>query len=99
MFLDNVHSRHQKYAFLQNQDLAFLTYIVIEGVDMLTKRSTLVDQILRSESIDSKLSLAIFIASRTFLGAQECLIYEKKSKNYITRADLVHWLVDCAICT
>ena len=41
---------------------------------MLTKRSTLVDQILRSESMDCKLSVAIFMASRTHLGTQECII-------------------------
>ena len=46
---------------------------------MLTKRSTHVDQILGSESIHFKLSVAIFIAPRTHLGAQECSIYDKKS--------------------
>ena len=43
VFFDNSHSEHQKYAFSQNQVLAFLTYIVIEGVDMLPKRPTPVD--------------------------------------------------------
>ena len=96
-FLDIARSRHQKYVFSQNQVLAFLTYIVIEGVDMLTKRSTSVDQNLGSESIPSKLSVAIFVASRTLLGTQECLIYQKKSKKGTTRADPLYWLVDCAI--
>ena len=64
---------------------------------MLSKRSTHVDQILGSESIPSKLSVAIFVASRTLLGTQECLIYQKKSKKGTTRADPLYWLVDCAI--
>ena len=85
------------YAFLQNQDLAFLTYIVIEVANMLTKRSTLVDQILRSESMDCKLSVAIFMASRTHLATRECGIYEKKSKNYQIHEHLCVGLVDCAI--
>ena len=80
MFLDNARSRHQKYAFSQNQVLAFLTYIVIGGVDMLTKRSTSVDQNLGSESIPSKLSVAIFTALRTHLGARKSLIYKKSLK-------------------
>ena len=53
---------------------------------MLPKRSTHVDQILGSESIPSKLSVAIFMASRTLLGAQKTLIYQKKLKNGTTRA-------------
>ena len=74
MFLDNSHSEHRKCAFSQNQVLAFLTYTVIESVDMLPKRSTPVDQNLESESIHSQLSVAIFMASRTHLGTQECMI-------------------------
>ena len=45
---------------------------------MLTKRSTLVDQNLRSERTHSKLSVDIFMAPRTHLEAQKCYIYEKK---------------------
>ena len=97
MFLDNADSRQQKYTFSQNQSLAFLVYIVTEGVDMLPKRSTPVDQNLESESIGSKLSEAIFMASRTHLGTQKCSIYRKKSKKETTRVDLVHWLLLCAI--
>ena len=80
MFLEKAHSRNQKYAFSQNQDLAVFTYMVIGGVDMLPKRPTPVDQNLESESIDSKLSMAIFTSPRTPLGTQECLIYQKSQK-------------------
>ena len=43
---------------------------------MLPKRSTHVDQNLESESIYSQLSVAIFMASSTHLGTQECMILE-----------------------
>ena len=56
-----------------------------------------VDQNLESESIDSQLSVAIFMASRTHLGTQECSVYEKKSKIYETHEHLYAGLVDCAI--
>ena len=97
MCLDNADSEHQKYTFSQNRVLALLAYAVIRSVDMLPKRSTPVDQNLESESIDSQLSLAIFMASRTHLGTQECSVYEKKSKNYETHEHLYAGLVDCAI--
>ena len=38
----------------------FLACIVTEGIDMLTKRSTHVDQNIRSQSIHSQLSVAKF---------------------------------------
>ena len=79
--MDNGDSRHQKYVFSQNQDFAFLAYRVIRGVDMLPNRSTPVDQNLESESMDSQLSVAIFMASRTHLETQEFIIlgfYSKK---------------------
>ena len=41
---------------------------------MLPKRSTRVDQNLASESTASQLSVAIFMASRTHLGTQKCII-------------------------
>ena len=41
---------------------------------MLPKRSTRVDQNLASESTTSQLSVAIFMASRTHLGTQKCII-------------------------
>ena len=63
----------------------FLTCTITESIDMLTKRSTHVDQIFRSQSIHSQLSVAIFIAPRTHLGAQKCSMYEKKAKNGKTR--------------
>ena len=47
---------------------------------MLPKRSTHVDQTLESESIDSQLSVAIFIAPRNLLGARKSLISKKKCK-------------------
>ena len=74
VLLDNIHSEHQKYAFSQNQVLAFLTNTVIEGIHMLPKRSTDVDQNVASESINSQISVAIFMASRTHLGTQKCII-------------------------
>ena len=67
-------------------------------VDMLPKRPTHVDQNLESESIDSQLSVAIFMASRNHLGTQECSVYEKKSKKGLIHEHLYVWLVDCAIC-
>ena len=70
---------------------------MIESVDMLPKRSTNVDQNSESESIDSKLSIAIFMARRTLLGAQESFIYEKKPKIGETHEHLYAGLVDCAI--
>ena len=48
---------------------------------MLSKRSTRVDQNFGSESIDSQLSVTIFIASRNLLVALESLIYKKKCQN------------------
>ena len=47
---------------------------MIGGVDMLPKRPTHVGQNLEYESIHSQLSVAIFMASRTHLGTQECTI-------------------------
>ena len=70
-----------------------------EVTDMLTKRSTPVDQNVESESMDSKLSVAIFGASRTYLRTQECSVYEKKSKIYRTHEKVYLWLVSCAIYT
>jgi len=44
---------------------------------MLPKRSTSVDQNLGSESIDSKLSVAIFIVPRNLLVTLNDVIYQK----------------------
>jgi len=44
---------------------------------MLPKRSTHVDQNLGSESIDSKLSVAIFIVPRNLLVTLNDVIYQK----------------------
>ena len=79
--MDNIFSEHPNYAFSQNQDLAFLTYIAKDEVNMLTKRSTPVDQNMESESMDSKLSVAIFVASEPIWGLRNVL-YTKKSRKY-----------------
>ena len=62
---------YQKRIFSKNQLEAFYKYTIPEGVDVLTKRSTHVDQILGSESTHSKLSVAIFTTFRTHLEAQK----------------------------
>ena len=68
-----------------------------KGVDMFTKRSTLVDQNFESECIDSKLSIAIFVAPKTHLGTQECIIYSKNSKKQTIRVAWFLGLHYCAI--
>ena len=77
MFSYRSSDKYQKHVFLKKWTDAICIYTVTEGVDMLTKRSTPVDQILESESIDSKLSIAIFTALRTHLGAQKSSVYAK----------------------
>ena len=67
-----------KNPFFRNRPYPVFTCTVTEGADMLTKRSTGVDQNFLSESMDSQLSVAIFMTPRTHLGAQECSICEKK---------------------
>ena len=62
------------YHFSQSGYKAFYDYIIEKDIDMLPKRSTPVDQTLKSENIHSQLSVAIFIASRNLLGAQKSLI-------------------------
>ena len=62
------------YYFSQSGHKAFYSYTIERGIDMLPKRSTPVDQTLEYESIHSQLSVAIFIASRNLLVAQESLI-------------------------
>ena len=64
---------------------------------MLPKRSTHVDQNLGSESIDSKLSVAIFIAPRNLLVTLNDVVYQKTFKNYETHGDPPLWLVFGAI--
>ena len=67
------------YYFSQSGHKAFYKYTIAKCIDMLPKRSTLVDQTFGCESIHSQLSIAIFIASRNRLGAQKSLITSKKS--------------------
>ena len=62
-----------KYYFSQSGYKAFYSYTIAKCIDMLPKRSTPVDQTLESESIDSQLSVAIFIAPRNLLGARKSL--------------------------
>ena len=50
---------------------AFYTYMVNKAFEVLTKRSTLVDQNLNSYRVRSQLSVAIFMAPRTHLVAQK----------------------------
>ena len=97
MFLGIQVLMYWKSYFSRNWFFSLSTYEVTEGTDMLTKRSTPVDQNVESESMDSKLSVAIFGASRTFLRTQECSVYEKKSKIYRTHEKEYLWLVSCAI--
>ncbi len=70
-----------KTQFFRNRQCPVSTCTVTEGTDMLTKRSTGVDQNFLSESMHSQLSVAIFRAPRSPLGAQKCSIYEKSAKN------------------
>ena len=55
----------------------------MKGTDMLPKRSTPVDQNLESESIYSKLSVAIFRASRNLLVTLNDVIYKKKFQKWL----------------
>ena len=71
MFWYGLPYKYQKYAFSKKWMYAIFKYRVPKGVDMLTKRSTPVDQNLGSEIISPKLSVAMFIASRTHLEAQK----------------------------
>ena len=48
------------------------------GQHMLTKRSTYVDQNIRSDKVVSQLSVTIFVTPRTYLVAQKSIIYQKK---------------------
>ena len=50
---------------------------------MLPKRSTHVDQNLGSESIDSKLSVAIFIVPRNLLVTLNDVIYQKNFQKWL----------------
>ena len=59
------------YDFSKSGYKAFYSYTIANGIDMLPKRSTPVDQTLVSKSIHSQLSVAIFTASRTYALAQK----------------------------
>ena len=68
---------------------------------MLPKRSTHVDQNLGSESIDSKLSVAIFIVPRNLLVTLNDVIYQKnfqKLRNPWGPTPLVSFWRDIYLC-
>ena len=50
------------------------------GQQVLTERSTHVDQNIRSDKVMSQLSLTIFMTPRTHLVAQKSIIYQKTSE-------------------
>ena len=62
-----------KNHFSQGQEMPTfsLTELSNRGQQVLPKKSTYVDQNLRSKSTHSQLSVAIFIASRIHLGAEK----------------------------
>ena len=64
----------RKLTFLHLSTHVFYTHVVNNVIEVLTKRSTLVDQNVRSCRRRSQLSVAIFIAPRTHLVAQKSLI-------------------------
>jgi hypothetical protein len=72
-----------KLTFLQLANNAFAKYTHLWCYPVLTKRSTSVDQNFRSDNIYSQLSVAIFMTSRTHLGAQKSFIYWKKSEKLL----------------
>ena len=83
MFSFTVSYKYQKYVFLKKWIDPIGIYTVTEDVDMLTKRSTSVDQILESERMCSKLSIAISTALRTLLGAQKSSVYGKNGQKRV----------------
>ena len=83
--ITNSHLAHIIYFecyFSQSGYKAFYKYTIAKCIDMLPKRSTLVDQTLGSESRHSQLSVAIFIAPRNLLGLRKVLYNKKVSKRY-----------------
>ena len=76
---------------------AFPNYTHLWCCLVLPKRSTSVDQNFRSDKTYSQLSVAIFIAPRTHLGAQKSFICEKSRKKVGTRVDLALGLHFAAI--
>jgi hypothetical protein len=66
--------------FLHNSLLEILSLTGWIGQQLLTKKSTHVDQNFKSDKAWSQLSVDIFIAPGDHLGAQKSLFYQKKSK-------------------
>ena len=71
---------YTKNHFFQSHKMSFSALVASIGQQVLTKRSTHVDQNVRSDKVMSQLSLAIFVTSRTHLVVQKSLIYEKSPK-------------------
>ena len=72
---------YTKNHFFQRQKISFSSLVASIGQQVLTKRSTPVDQNVRYDKVMSQLSLAIFVTPRTHLVAQKSPIYEKDSEN------------------
>ena len=64
------HSIYFNYYFLQSRYKAFYSSTSENTIDLLPKSQHLLTKSLGSESIDSQLSVAIFIALRNLLVAQ-----------------------------
>ena len=71
---------YTKNHFFQCHKMSFSALMASIGQQVLTKRSTHVDQNIRSDKVMSQLSITIFVAPRTHLVAQKTLISSKKSK-------------------
>ena len=71
---------YTKNHFFQSHKMSFSALVASIGQQVLTKRSTNVDQNVRSDKVMSQLFLAIFVTFRTHLVVQKSLIYEKSPK-------------------
>ena len=67
---------YQKMFFVVSNYMHFFHYTYFIRAYLLLRKSTLVDQNLESESINSQLSIAIFKAPRDLLVAQDDSIYK-----------------------
>ena len=72
---------YTKNHFFQSHKMSFSALMASKGQQVLTKKSTCVDQNIRSDKVMSQLSLATFVTSRTHLVVQKSPIYQKKSEN------------------
>ena len=84
----------RKLTFVQLATYVFYTYVVHKVFKVLTKRSTLVDQNIRSCKGRSQLSVAIFMTSRNRLVAQKLFIFLKTSQKGVNPClEYPTWLV------